>query len=115
MLKILVDKRADNGNRFLCRECSNASILSGTQTEEIIYCDYNSDRVKFKVTSCNRFKHNVQSRNNRTLNEMKRTAWILDPRSRTTAGKKENENCGKFIPFSQAVQENLISDDDSYI
>lgn len=54
-VKFEIDK-ADNGNEFLCRKCSYAHIISGTLTQEKVYCRINNYsgpiNITFPVTNC---------------------------------------------------------------
>lgn len=56
-IKFEVD-RADNGNKFLCRDCVHAQIRSGKSTEEEIFCSFERPitRVVFEVTKCSSYQ-----------------------------------------------------------
>ena len=112
MIKIIMDSRADNGNRFLCRECVHAFSNSGSMMEDRIYCRADGGgEIDFKVTKCSNFALRILSDyGNKPAAMLKREAWFYDQRTHLYGGKK-NPNFGKFVPFCEAVNENLVRED----
>lgn len=85
MLKIITS-RADNGNDFLCLNCSHGTRRSGLLSESQIICsnsklstNLRNQQVPFKVTQCDGFYHKDLSReNNKKIRAFIRAAHYIE-------------------------------------
>lgn len=75
----IIGERSDNGNRFLCLECKDAAIRSGTHSQVEVVCNSRSmptGTVRFRVTACNYFV-DKQLKPQKSLREMVKQAYYI--------------------------------------
>lgn len=77
----IIGERADNGNRFLCLECKDSVVRSGTHSQMDVFCNSRSmptesGRVKFRVTACASFV-DKQLKPQKSLRAMVKQAYYI--------------------------------------
>lgn len=81
MIKLITSiKPSDNGNKFLCENCTHARTRTGRQTETLILCTAESgpDRpVPFRVTQCSDYQEQSVFEKE-TVRAMLKQYWPLE-------------------------------------
>jgi hypothetical protein len=80
MALTIITTRSDNGNKFLCPDCSRSFRRSGTQKQEEVFCLVNKQPVPFLVTQCDYFLNKCFDQDTAPVEAMKKAAWVMEAR-----------------------------------